>query len=474
MQPTADLSTSLFTNQPSYNPLQAPLAQPQAPMAQPQVPMAQAPMAQPQAPMAQPQAPMAQPQPQPQAPMAQAWAPPAQYQAPTVPDEAPPRIVNFVEYTTARLSCTAPQQKTGGGQSYMSTPLFYNYSLTDKPELDSFDLEGPEMVASYGISAKEHKDDKDGKDGKTGKDAKEASPASGGEAGEQVKIDYSLMVKFNQNNPEHTALLNVFTQIHGGVAQIVDAFKELLGIPEFDKDKPSATGLKPMWSLPRDKMTKKIVQGRPITMYFKLRPWGMGRTLFTGPNKVPIPWEMLTNVEMKFIPCFRIKSIYASGGGKASIQIEMASAIVTGVEALGMSTKQVGTADRLNKARPELADKVSAQLAKIQADRQGALAGPSTDSSHTSDQPTFAGLLTNKSSSAPQALPVPHQSQPLALPSLPTPQVHSQNMQDFTSAAPPRPTIPQSFGYTSGPAIPAVQPQYPNQGIPNQGMLKFQ
>lgn len=395
---------------------------------------------------------------------------------PVLPPPPPPKMVVYTNYTTARLTCTPPEQKSIPGtgpqanppsvlQTYNVIPLLYNYSETDRPDLGTFEIEGPELTASYGINTN-----------KTVKGAGE---------GAFTKEDHSLMVRFEQSNQEQMNLLDKFTEIHQGATLILDNFKEQVGLPEFMKDRPTASGFKTMHAKPRDKMTKKIIEGKPTVMYFKLFSRGKGinadRTLFTDAAGTPIPWTVLVNVEMKFIPNFRIKNIYI-GGGKASIQMEMASAIVTDIVARGVTTHQTATLNKLQTARPDLTDKVAAQIAKIQTDRQGALAGASTEPLPAgADQPTFSGITSGR---APVALPAPS-AMPQALPQA------QPNMMDYTANVPQRPAM-QPIQQYPAPTMqpiqqypaPAMQPvqQYPAPGIPSvpgmtqgaNGMFKLQ
>src|SRR5690606_39260936 len=87
-------------------------------------------------------------------------------------------------------------------------------------------------------------------------------------------------------------------------------------------------------------------------------------------NGTAVPWELLMGVEMEFVPLIHIKRIYV-GGGKASIQMEVVSAVLTSPpKPRGTSTKQMLTVNRLKESNPVLADQISAQIAKLSIDRQ--------------------------------------------------------------------------------------------------------
>jgi hypothetical protein len=114
---------------------------------------------------------------------------------------------------------------------------------------------------------------------------------------------------------------------------------------------------------------------------------------------------------MKFIPLIQFKRIYV-GGGKASIQMQITSAIVTEIRSRGSTTLQTSTLQRLHEARPNLTDTVSAQLAKLSLDRQDQLLGAGQSGSSASEgeasanQPTFAGIAPTS-----QRQPVQQQQQ---------------------------------------------------------------
>jgi hypothetical protein len=85
------------------------------------------------------------------------------------------------------------------------------------------------------------------------------------------------------------------------------------------------------------------------------------------------------------------------GGGKGSIQIELVSAIVTSIHARNTTTRQLSTIHRIQSQRPELADNISAQIAKLTLDRQDQLVNQSENQQppHTpqsQSQSTFSGI----------------------------------------------------------------------------------
>lgn len=336
----------------------------------------------------------------------------------------------YTDYTTVRLTCTPSEQKqipnTGPdakgpdgkpqpspAQFYHLIPLMYNTGTEQQRALNDFLLEGCEMDTSVGIQSK---------------------------SGQNNKVDHSIMCNFDITNPEHDRFIRTMNQIHSGCAYILQAMKGAVKLYNFNAQMAEATGLKHPVYRPRDEVTGDPIQGRKPSMFLKLfsrgKPPMVEQTLFTGLDGKPIPWTLLRGVEMKFIPLIHVKRIYV-GGGKASIQMEVVSAIVTSIRARNTSTKQIGTIDRLKQARPELVDLVAGQVAKLTIDRQDQLLGSSPETntnnntnSQDNSNPTFSGVTPTGS------------RQTTANPT---------QMQDFTANAPVRspqvgvvPAMPQA------------------------------
>ena len=211
--------------------------------------------------------------------------------------------------------------------------------------MNDFLLEGPELETSFGLRS---------------------------EQGQSGRMDHSIGARFNMNDQEHLRFVDVLTQIHLGCAYVLHQYKGMVKMSKFDKDNAEATGLRPIVYYPTDKTSGDIIEGRPPSIFLKLFSRGTGpmeeKTLFTGVDGKPIPWNLLYGVEMKYIPLIHIKRIYV--GSKASIQIEVQSAIVTYIRARGSATRQTNTLQRLQQAHPELIDLVSSQLAKLTTDRK--------------------------------------------------------------------------------------------------------
>jgi hypothetical protein len=343
------------------------------------------------------------------------------------PNQPIPTYTTYVDCTVSRLTCTSAEQKTvptapnappsTTPQTYYIIPLMYNFASTLEADrkLNDFLYEGCEMDSPYGIQTNE---------------------------GQSGRKEYSVMCKFDLSDAENVRFIESTNEIHRGCAFILHSMKGVVKLPHFNASTPEmieATGLKNPIFRPRDPTTSEIVQGRAPSMYLKLfsrgKPPMVEQTLFTGLDGKPIPWALLQGVEMKFIPLILVKRIYI-GGGKASIQMEVQSAIVTFIRARNTSTRQTTTIQRLQQARPALQDTVSAQLAKLTLDRQEQMLGsmqpqqPAQSSSES--QPTYAGITSTG-------------QHPGTLPSIPPLGGPQPSMQELTSSAPTRsPVIPMA------------------------------
>lgn len=363
----------------------------------------------------------------------------------TEPAQTPETFVPYDRYTSARLTCTPSEQKTIPGtgpqanppsapQYYYQIPLMYNFGTTENRILNDFKFEGCEMSSSYGIQSK---------------------------PGPSGRMDHSIMSRFDMNDKEQTAFIDKMGEVHSGCAYILQQMKGAVKLYNFNAQMAEATGLKSPIYRARDEMTGEIVQGRAPSIFLKLFSRGkepfVEQTLFTDLDGKPIPWALLKNVEMKFIPLLHIKRIYI-GGGKASIQMEVVSAIVTSVRARNTATQQTTTLERLKQARPELIDMVSGQLAKLTIERQDQLLGmgeqkseQDNDQDQDTNQPTFSGITPNKQQGMQQQQQ--QHNNGVKLPNIPSLDVGNKNMQDFTSAAPVRNTPVPGTPVRTSPAI---------------------
>jgi len=263
-------------------------------------------------------------------------------------------FATYLDYTNARLCSATPETKKTKDQNgmeivYYQIPFMYNYGSHEKRVLNEFLIEGCEMYSKDGIITKPN--------------------ARGGN-------DYSILVKFDNANDDHCKFVEAMKAIHFGTAHILNACKGQVKLYNFTPNMAEATGLKSPIYIARDEMTGEIIQGKAASMFLKLfsrgKPPMVEQTLFTDPSEEKIPWHLLNTVEMKFIPLIHVKRIYI-GGGKASIQMEIISAIVTNITPKNTTTKQLSTINKLNASNPNIKDIVGGQIAKLKLERQDQL-----------------------------------------------------------------------------------------------------
>lgn len=191
---------------------------------------------------------------------------------------------------------------------FWKIPLLYKYNINDIREIY---IEGPELETMYGIKCRSFDD--------------------------SYRLSYYMISCIDQNNLCHMGFMNTMDQIHNKFAIILDSYKNEVGMPSFRKDEPETTGFPcPMNISPSSKslyLNRNEIVLNPL-IYLKLMRRGSGylleQTMFTDIKGLPIPWEILQNVRIKFIPLFHLKYIYIQDG-RASFQIELESAVVTSI-----------------------------------------------------------------------------------------------------------------------------------------------
>lgn len=252
------------------------------------------------------------------------------------------------QYTSIQPS--APQAKNIPGQpgnKYNDISLQYNYGSQEQPRVNDFLMEWPEVYSNGGIIKK----DEPTPDGKT-------------------KTSYSVQVTLPQAG-ETGVLIKRINEVHAACAYIIAQYKGPLKMFDFDHQRPGALFKNPIY-YPRDDQGN-LREGKNPSIYLKLFKRGYGateeRTLFTDLEGKPIRWELLQGVEMKFIPLVHCEKIYI-GGGKASLQMKVVSAVVTYVAARNTVTRQTDTIKSIVTTNPRAAETLAEQIAKLTMERQ--------------------------------------------------------------------------------------------------------
>ena len=212
------------------------------------------------------------------------------------------------------------------------------------------------------------------------------------------KRDFSIMTSMPLKT-EAGLCVEKFQDIHARCCGILGLYKGQIGLGSINfknSEVASAVFKNPIY-YSRDKVTGDLIQGRDPTIFFKcFRRWYSNteeKTLFVIPAKKmdkngkvvidemtgkpvidyqPMDWGLIKGSEIHFIPLIHIKSIYV-GGGKASLQMEMVSAVLTSIKGRGTSTKQTATIENLVQANPNILSTLEEQVAELTANRQGPL-----------------------------------------------------------------------------------------------------
>jgi len=264
----------------------------------------------------------------------------------------------YTNFKGDHLQSIDPKEKSfetkNGKVSYKEIPLQYNYGTQESPIIDTCFFEGPILKCYGGINTK--REDKPA--------LKEGDPP-------YVKESHSIMFTFDLLDEECVACLEKFEELHRSAAQQLGKFKGKVGLFDFNPEHPGSTFKNPIyWH--RDTVTGERVKGKNPSLWVKLNHYRNNKTLFTDLNETPIDWSLLTEVEMKLLPLIQVEKIYV-GGGKASLQLKLVSAVVVDVAPVGTRTRQTRTIDRLRKKRGGLADAVASQLATLRMEKQDSL-----------------------------------------------------------------------------------------------------
>ena len=250
-----------------------------------------------------------------------------------------------------KLVPTKPPQQPGSGGKYHEIPLQYKYG----DRVSDFLMEWPELYSNGGLNEKP---------GPTG------------------RPEQSIMVSLPPKD-ETKVLADKINAIHKACCQIIGKCKGAVKMFDFDPNAPGQSFKNPIYKS-RDKVTGEIIEGRDSAFFLKCFKRGYGateeKTLFHRPVKVmkdgkeviqyeTIPWELVKGVELRFIPLVHVKKIYV-GGGKASLQMEVVSAVVTYLAGKGSTSKQMATIESLVGKNPNIVSSLEEQIAKLTMTRQ--------------------------------------------------------------------------------------------------------
>ncbi len=292
-----------------------------------------------------------------------------------------------VKYVKQQPQSSQPQQQ------YQEIPVEYNYGTPENPILKPLMFQLPKMVTSSGIMEQ---------------------PEQNG------KISSSIMVNIRTtSDPNQKKLFDCLTDTHTCIALLLENIKSQVGLHQFEAEFAikKGYGLKHPYYIPIDKTTSKQIQGKDPSMYLKLFSRGrepyVEQTIFTGLDNKPVEWKFLKSVEMEFIPLINVEKIYV-GGGKASLQIKLISAVVLSVKAKGSFSKQSSTIQQLVGSDPSLLDRYRSELDDLR-NRLLNMNSPSSNNNNNNNNNSNNSSNTSNSNSSNSTSATTNPSQPPTL-----------------------------------------------------------
>lgn len=259
--------------------------------------------------------------------------------------------VSYTAFDYQKVKGMTPQTKTipnqpNPNQVYFEIPIQYNYGTEENPHISDLFIEWPEVTSYGGILEMQ---EQSGKDGRT-------------------RVSYAIKCMLNTNqNPEIASLIQLLKELHHTCSHIIAHYKAPLKMYEFNPQQPGSVFTNPI-RYPRDQTTGELIEGRSPFIYLKLFKRGFGvseeKTLFTDLEANPIDWNLLKGVEIKFIPLVHVEKIYV-GGGRASLQLKITSAVVTWVAAKNTVTRQIETINNYKMNNPQAQNALSEQIVRL-------------------------------------------------------------------------------------------------------------
>ncbi|HSW76450.1 MAG TPA: DUF2738 domain-containing protein [Candidatus Saccharimonadales bacterium] len=265
----------------------------------------------------------------------------------------------YDNFNPANLTNLKPDQKTPKtkpGQNpippYFIINLQYNLGTDEKPMFSEFDMEFCELTSNMGVM-KSNFNNTEGGNSNSNNDKE------------------SIKVFLNEDDDEQVKLVETIEAMYKRGAILLEGVKGAVKRHTFKASEAGSVFKYPI-HFPLDELTGERLPGKQGSMYLKLFSRGTGpfanETKFYDPDGNPIEKDLLIGVQMKFTPIVAIRSIFI--GNVICFQMEMKSAIVSDIQQRNSSTNQLATIERLKQKDPNIASKVSGQLAKLQMARR--------------------------------------------------------------------------------------------------------
>lgn len=327
----------------------------------------------------------------------------------------------FLDYNTSRLTCTEPEKEVMPGtgpksdpsnpkqpQYYHNIPIKYNFGTLAEKNVGEFYFEGCEVTTLYGIKS---------------------------EKNQYGKFKSSIAFILDETNQSQMAFMNCVDGIYAGAAQILFHYREKVGLQLFDASNVKmahATGFKPL-------ITRKA--GKKPALYMDLIDFANEKfsvkTQFTyGEDGKVLEWKNLMNMTFNVVPLYRIKKIYV-GGGKAALQWDIKSAVVTTPPVpFKSNSMQIDTMKQYAKNNSSWEESIASQIARNMMTNQDKMLG-----AHGYVPEQITPQVNIVQQQAPQVNGLQQQPQVNGLQQQPTPQI---NMAPTNGTLPIIPILVQS------------------------------
>lgn len=258
------------------------------------------------------------------------------------------KFVNFKDFD---INCFVVNKliedaSADGENTYHRMYIYYKYDGPDSSDdkAETMCLEGPEFIANTGLQSKYSE--------------------------KLQKVGNSIFVRFDMTNPDHVLYVEIINKIYEKILEVYRSSNAILKKPSIS-DEAARDKFKNIIYIPLDDTTFQPIIEKSC-QHFKcvdyLHDGKPVRTRFSGLDKMPIPWNLVRDKKLTFIPCLSIK--YAHYATISSIVNTMPSCVVLDIDESPQGLgKQDKTIDAINSSRQGALDNYKQKLA-IMASKQ--------------------------------------------------------------------------------------------------------
>ena len=169
-------------------------------------------------------------------------------------------------------------------------------------------------------------------------------------------------------NPDQSKFVDIVDKIHQRCGQFIDTVKREVGIRDFDVKRLSFF-MPDLIKRRTNDATGEIIHNTPSAITMKLLPGNSeNRSMFVDLDENEIPWDLLKNVNMRFIPIIRFKHINIVNG-RATVRVELIRAVVTHISVPNRKYNQSKTITELKLKYPDISETMKRNLEYISKER---------------------------------------------------------------------------------------------------------